>query len=131
MRSFYRDQKSSAGWNNTLFGTWPCRVLHDVQGLQRAVYHTEKHESETVKDVEGQKVTEEQVFDRFEIEKPDMTTQQYDEHARPDQHGLFGEPAKLVRYRLGVFVLVFLAIFLVVAYLLKKNTGTCIDKHNR
>ena len=32
-----------------------------------------------------------------------------------------GEPAKLVRYRLGVFVLVFLAIFLVVAYLLKKE----------
>ncbi|MEK7758446.1 MAG: cytochrome c1 [Pseudomonadota bacterium] len=126
MRSFYRDQKSSTGWNNTLFRNVAMpHVLHDVQGLQRAVYRTEKHESETVKDGKKvKKVTEEQVFDRFEIEKPgSMTTQQYDESMRDLTNFMVyvGEPAKLVRYRLGVFVLVFLAIFLVVAYLLKKE----------
>jgi len=31
------------------------------------------------------------------------------------------EPAKLVRYRIGVYVLIFLAIFLVAAYFLKKE----------
>jgi ubiquinol-cytochrome c reductase cytochrome c1 subunit len=31
-----------------------------------------------------------------------------------------GEPVKLVRYRLGIFVLIFLAVFLVIAYQLKK-----------
>ena len=31
-----------------------------------------------------------------------------------------GEPAQLVRYRIGIVVIIFLAIFLVVAYLLKK-----------
>lgn len=126
MRSFYRDQKSSTGWNNTLFRNVAMpHVLHDVQGLQRAVYRTEKHESEAVKDGKKvKKVTEEQVFDRFEIEKPgSMTTPQYDESMRDLTNFMVyvGEPAKLVRYRLGVFVLVFLAIFLVVAYLLKKE----------
>ena len=31
------------------------------------------------------------------------------------------EPARLVRYKLGVYVLIFLAIFFVFAYLLKKE----------
>jgi len=126
MRSFYRDHKSSTGWNNTLFQNVAMpHVLHDLQGLQRAVFRTEKHESESVKDGEKvKKVTEEKVFDRFEIEKPgSMTTQQYDESMRDLTNFMVyvGEPAKLVRYRIGVAVLVFLAIFLVVAYLLKKE----------
>ncbi|MEK7795956.1 MAG: cytochrome c1, partial [Pseudomonadota bacterium] len=32
-----------------------------------------------------------------------------------------GEPAKLERYRIGVFVILFLLVFLVFAYLLKKE----------
>jgi ubiquinol-cytochrome c reductase cytochrome c1 subunit len=32
-----------------------------------------------------------------------------------------GEPAKLVRYQIGLYVLIFLAVFLVFAYLLKKE----------
>lgn len=126
MRSFYRDQKSSTGWNNTVFPSVAMpHVLHDLQGLQRAVYRTEKHESVSVKDGKKvKKVTEEQVFDRFEIEKPgSMTTKEYDESMRDLTNFMVyvGEPAKLVRYRIGVAVLVFLAIFFVVAYLLKKE----------
>ena len=126
MRSFYRDEKSSTGWNNTLFPSVAMpHVLHDVQGLQRAVYRTVKHESETVKDGKKVKqVTEEKVFDRFEIEKPgSMTAEQYDESMRDLTNFMvyLGEPAKLVRYRIGIVVLVFLAIFFVVAYLLKKE----------
>jgi ubiquinol-cytochrome c reductase cytochrome c1 subunit len=126
MRSFYRDEKSSTGWNNTVFPSVAMpHVLYEMQGLQRAVYRTEKHESESVKDGKKvKKVTEEQVFDRFEIEKPgSMTPQQYDESMRDLTNFMVyvGEPAKLVRYRIGITVLVFLAIFLVVAYLLKKE----------
>jgi ubiquinol-cytochrome c reductase cytochrome c1 subunit len=126
MRSFYRDEKSSTGWNNTLFPSVAMpHVLHDVQGLQRAVYRTERHESVVEKDGKKvKKVTEEQVFDHFEIEKPgSMTAQQYDESMRDLTNFMVyvGEPAKLVRYRIGIFVLAFLAIFLVVAYLLKKE----------
>jgi len=126
MRSFYRDEKSSTGWNNTVFPSVAMpHVLHDMQGLQRAVYRTEKHESESVKDgKKAKKVTEEQVFDHFEIEKPgSMSPQQYDESMRDLTNFMVyvGEPAKLVRYRIGIAVLVFLTIFLVVAYLLKKE----------
>jgi ubiquinol-cytochrome c reductase cytochrome c1 subunit len=126
MRSFYRDEKSSTGWNNIVFQHVAMpHVLYELQGLQRAVYRTEKHESESVKDGKKVKrVDEEQVFDRFEIEKPgSMTTQQYDESMRDLTNFMVyvGEPAKLVRYRIGVSVLIFLAIFFVVAYLLKKE----------
>ncbi|HJX19191.1 MAG TPA: cytochrome c1 [Acidiferrobacterales bacterium] len=126
MRSFYRDDRSPSGWDNTVFPNVAMpHVLHDVQGLQRAVYRTEKHESESVKDGKKvKKVTEEKVFDHFEIEKPgSMTPQQYDESIRDLTNFMVyvGEPAKLVRYRIGIVVLVFMAIFLVVAYLLKKE----------
>jgi len=126
MRSFYRDDKSPSGWDNTVFPNVAMpHVLHDVQGLQRAVYRIEKHESESVKDGKKvKKVTEEKVFDHFEIEKPgSMTPQQYDESIRDLTNFMVyvGEPAKLVRYRIGIVVLVFMAIFLVVAYLLKKE----------
>ena len=126
MRSFYRDEKSSTGWNNTVFPSVAMpHVLYDLQGLQRAVYRTDKHESESVKDGKKvKKVTEEQVFDHFEIEKPgSMTPQQFDDAMRDLTNFMVyvGEPAKLVRYRVGIFVLAFLAIFFVVAYLLKKE----------
>jgi len=126
MRSFYRDDKSPSGWDNTVFPNVAMpHVLHDVQGLQRAVYRIEKHETESVKDGKKvKKVTEEKVFDHFEIEKPgSMTPQQYDESIRDLTNFMVyvGEPAKLVRYRIGIVVLVFMAIFLVVAYLLKKE----------
>jgi len=110
MRSFYRDEKAVSGWNNTVFPHVAMpHVLQDLQGAQRAVYRTEKNES---------------VFDHFEIEKAgSMNAQEYDAAMR-DLTGFMvylGEPAKLVRYRLGIVVLVFLAIFFAVAYLLKKE----------
>ena len=126
MRSFYRDDKSSTGWNNTVFPSVAMpHVLHDVQGTQRAVYRSEKLESESVKDGKKvKKVTEEQVFDHFEIEKPgSMTVQQFDESMRDLTNFMvyMGEPAKLERPRIGIYVLLFLAVFFVVAYMLKKE----------
>ncbi|MDH4133493.1 MAG: cytochrome c1, partial [Gammaproteobacteria bacterium] len=81
MRSFYRDDKAVSGWNNTVFPSVSMpHVLHDWQGQQRAVYRTEKHESESVKDGKKVKhVTEEKVFDRFEIERAgSMSPEQFD-----------------------------------------------------
>lgn len=126
MRSFYRDAKAPSGWNNTMFpGVSMPHVLSDMQGQQRAVYRTDKHESEIVKDGKKQKkVTETVVFDRFELERAgSQTPEQYDAAMRDLTAFMvyLGEPAKLVRYRLGILVLVFLAIFLVVAVLLEKE----------
>jgi ubiquinol-cytochrome c reductase cytochrome c1 subunit len=126
MRSFYRDDKAATGWNNTVFANVSMpHVLHDWQGQQRAVYRVEKHESQVVRDGKKVKhVTEEKVFDHFEIEKPgSMSKEQFDDAMR-DLTGFMvylGEPAKLVRYRLGILVLVFLAVFFVITYLLKKE----------
>jgi len=70
------------------------------------------------------KQIEEQIFDHFDIDKAgSMTAEQYNDAMRDLTNFMvyLGEPAKLVRYRLGISVLVFLAIFFVVAYLLKKE----------
>ena len=89
------------------------------------MYRTVKHESVVEKDGKKiKKLSEEKVFDHFEIEKPgSMTAAQYDAAMRDLTNFMvyLGEPAKLVRYRIGVYVLVFLTIFFVLAYLLKKE----------
>ncbi len=126
MRSFYRDDKAASGWNNTVFPNVSMpHVLHDWQGQQRAVYRTEKHESVSIKDGKKVKqVSEEKFFDRFEIERAgSMSPEQFDAAMRDLTNFMvyLGEPAKLVRYPLGIVVLVFLAILLVIAYLLKKE----------
>lgn len=126
MRGFYRDAKAPSGWNNTVFpGVSMPHVLSDMQGQQRAVYRTDKHETEIFKDGKKQKkVTEAVVFDHFELERAgSQTPEQYDAAIRDLTAFMvyLGEPAKLVRYRLGVLVLVFLAIFLVIAVLLEKE----------
>ena len=126
MRSFYRTDKSPSGWDNTLFQHVAMpHVLYEWQGEQRAVYRTVKHESVVEKDGKKiKKLSEEKVFDHFEIEKPgSMTAAQYDAAMRDLTNFMvyLGEPAKLVRYRIGIYVLVFLAIFFVLAYLLKKE----------
>jgi ubiquinol-cytochrome c reductase cytochrome c1 subunit len=110
MRGFYRDEKTQSGWNNIVFPSVAMpHVLWDQQGQQRAVF----------KNVDG---VEE--FDHFVLEKPGtMTPEQFDGTMRDLVNFMvyMAEPAKLERYSLGVMVLVFLAFFLVFAYLLKKE----------
>jgi ubiquinol-cytochrome c reductase cytochrome c1 subunit len=126
MRSFYRDDKAATGWNNIVFPSVAMpHVLADWQGQQRAVYRTEKHETTVVKDGKKvQKTSEEKVFDRFELERAgSMTPEQFDAAMRDLTNFMvyLAEPAKLQRFQLGVVVLAFLLIFLVIAYLLKKE----------
>lgn len=126
MLSFYRDDKSPSGWNNIVFPHVAMpNVLFEWQGQQRAVFRTEKLESVVEKDGKKiKKITEEQVFDHFEIQKPgSMSTAQFESTMRDLTNFMVyaGEPAKLVRYQIGIGVLIFLAIFFIVAYLLKKE----------
>ncbi|UCH54064.1 MAG: cytochrome c1 [Pseudomonadota bacterium] len=107
MRAFYRDDKSYSGWNNTVFPHVAMpHVLYEWQGQQRAVF-----------DKDGK-------FEKFEVERPgSMSTKDYDAAMRDLTNFLvyLGEPAKLERYRLGVWVILFLLVLLVFAYLLKKE----------
>lgn len=126
MRSFYREDKSPSGWNNTVFPHVAMpHVLYEWQGHQRAVYRIEK---ETHRIEEGgkliEKTLERSVFDRFELEKPgSMSPQEYDKAMRDLTNFMvyLGEPARLQRFTIGIYVLIFLAVFLVVGYLLKKE----------
>jgi ubiquinol-cytochrome c reductase cytochrome c1 subunit len=107
MRSFYRDDKSYSGWNNTVFPHVAMpHVLYEWQGHQRAVF-----------DKDGK-------FERFELERTgSMKAKDYDSAMRDLTNFLvyLGEPAKLERYRIGAYVIAFLLLLLVFAYLLKKE----------
>ncbi|MBI3899161.1 MAG: cytochrome c1 [Gammaproteobacteria bacterium] len=126
MRSFYRDDKSVSGWNNMVFPHVAMpHVLYEWQGEQRPVYKIEKQTTHVEQDgKQVEKVVETSVFEKFELAKPGtMKPAEYDRSMRDLTNFLvyLGEPAKLDRYRIGGYVLLFLAIFLVFAYLLKKE----------
>lgn len=114
-RSFYRDDSRPWGVNNTVFkDVGMPHVLWELQGLQAPVM-------ETHKDANG---NSREVINGFElIEKGKLSSAEYDATVRDLVTFLayLGEPSKLQRLALGKWVLLFLAGFLVLVYLLKKE----------
>lgn len=115
LRSFYQDGSRPWGVNNTVFkDVGMPHVLWELQGLQAPII-------ESVVDEYG---TEQEVIVGFElVEKGKLSAQAYDEVVRDLVTFLayLGEPSKLQRLALGKWVLLFLAGFLVLVYLLKKE----------
>ena len=111
MRSFYLDNTSPSGWNNVLFEKVAMpHVLYNLQGARHAVFK---------KDEQGV-----EVFDHYEMVKPgSLNEDEFDSAVRDLTNFMvyLAEPARMVRYKLGVYVLIFLSIFFVFAYLLKKE----------
>lgn len=109
MRGFYRDDTRPTGWNNTVFDKVGMpHILYGLQGEQ--TLHVEKH---------GEHETSHLV-----LSKPgSLTAPEYDATVADLVNYLvyMGEPAQQTRTHLGVFVLLFLGIFFVVAYYLKKE----------
>jgi ubiquinol-cytochrome c reductase cytochrome c1 subunit len=114
MKSFYVDEARPLGVNNTVFpNVGMPHVLWQLQGVQKPVYKEVEH---------GGKV--EKVVDRLELVEPgSMSPEEYDAAIRDLAAFLtyISEPVKLERQAIGVWVLLFIAVFTVVAYLLKKN----------
>ena len=113
MLTFYVDE--TTGVNNLFFkDTAMPHVLWELQGLQRAVYHT----------VTTDHGKESSTIERLELfERGTLTENEYKRLVR-DLVGFLvyvGEPAKLVRHRLGFWVIAFLLVFLVAAYLMKRE----------
>ncbi len=109
LRGFYRDDTRPTGWNNTVFDKVGMpHVLYSMQGEQ--VMHVEK---------QGEHETSHLVMAKAGT----MTTPEYDATVADLVNYLvyMGEPAQQTRMRLGVIVLLFLGIFFVVAYYLKKE----------
>jgi len=112
---FYIDEKKPTGVNNLVFAdTAMPHVLWELQGLKRPVYHT-------VTRPDGSEVSE---IDHLETVSPGMLDDEGYKRAARDLVGFLvyvGEPAKLVRYRIGFWVIVFLLGFLLAAYLMKRE----------
>ena len=108
---FYQDENGE--WNNTLLPNVSMpHVLWALQGIQTPVYRQE---------TSADGFTHE-VIDHFELTTPgSQSSQEFEETARDIAAFLeyVGEPAKLKRKGVGVWVILFLVLFTFVAYLLK------------
>jgi ubiquinol-cytochrome c reductase cytochrome c1 subunit len=112
LRSYYRDDTKATGWNNAAFPNVAMpHVLWELQGQQRAVFANEKDPHDDSKTVH--------VFKGFEpISSGSMTQANYNEAVADLVAYLqwMGEPTQTSRVRLGVWVLLFLAMFTVIAW---------------
>lgn len=107
LKSFYLDPSRPVGWNNTVFpnASMP-NALWDLQGIQVGV----KGEGADAK------------VEKLEIKTPGrVSEQQYDQAVRDITAFLTyaGEPAALKRTSIGIWVLLYLAFFTFLAWLLK------------
>ncbi len=114
LRTYYRDDTKATGWNNLAFpNVGMPHVLYELQGERRPVYQTVKaHGHDT------------QVFKGWEQVKPgSMTSQQYDEAVADLVNYMqwMAEPAQSTRVRLGVWVMLFLLCFMVLAWRLNAS----------
>ena len=109
LRSYYRDEAKPTGWNNLVFPNIGMpHPLWELQGERTPVY--EKHESH------GHEV---QLFKSWEPGKAGtMTQEQYDQNVGDLVAYLqwMAEPAQNSRVRIGVWVLLFLGVFTLVAW---------------
>ncbi len=112
LRTYYRDETKATGWNNLAFpGVGMPHVLWELQGQQRAVFAEQKDPHDPTKVV--------QVFKGFEQITPGTMTQAEYNTATADLVAFLqwmGEPVQNSRTRLGVWVLIFLAVFTVIAW---------------
>ena len=112
LKSFYLDETRPVGWNNTVFpnASMP-NPLWQMQGLQHAEFAAEA--------VDGEHPVEKLVLAQPGIQTP----AQFDQTVRDITAFLeyAGEPAALKRQSIGVWVILFLAFFTLLAWLLKKE----------
>lgn len=109
LKGFYKDESRPFGVNNTVFPSVGMpHVLQELQGL--AV-------KETVKQEDGTEVT------TLVATGGTLSAEEYDQYVRDITGYLVyaGDPVKLERESLGWWVMGFLFIFFIVAYLLKKE----------
>lgn len=113
LRSFYASPGSATGVDNLVLpNTAMPHVLWQMQGVNRAVFEVDEEHGGA------------EVFSHFEtVRKGELTEQQYDQVVRDIVNFLeyIGEPMQRERQALGIRVIAFLLVFLLIAYLLKKE----------
>jgi ubiquinol-cytochrome c reductase cytochrome c1 subunit len=115
LRSFYVDPKRPFGVNNRVFpDVGMPHVLWGLQGMQKANYSEED-------DGHG---TKHKVLSGLEgVTAGSMNPDEFDNAMRDLTAFLtyVGEPIQMERQRMGIYVILFLMVFTVLAYLLKKD----------
>jgi ubiquinol-cytochrome c reductase cytochrome c1 subunit len=109
MRTFYRDETKATGWNNLAFpNVGMPHVLWEMQGDRRPVFVSHEEHGHQV-----------DVFKGWEQIKPGkMSSLEYDQSIG-DLVGYLqwmAEPSQNTRVRIGVWVMLFLVIFTVIAW---------------
>ena len=109
LRTYYRDPSKETGWNNLAFpNVGMPHVLWELQGERRPVFEESKDHGHAVKVLKGW----EQVTPGL------MTPLQYEQNIG-DLVGYLqwmAEPAQNTRVRIGVWVLLFLCVFTLIAW---------------
>lgn len=109
LKSFYADPKRPFGANNILIPDVSMpNVLQPLSGIVIAQNLSADHNLPV---------------HLVHVERGEMTQQQFDSAVQDLVTFLVyaAEPVKLVRYKIGIFVILFLIVFTIVAYRLKKN----------
>ncbi len=118
LHGFYQDESKLWGVNNSVFpDTAMPNVLLNLQGIQQPIFQT-KHIKVAGGDIE------EKVLTGLKLVEPGiMSTAQFDATVRDLVNFLAyaAEPHRLEQRRLGFWVLAFLIVFTMLAYLLKKE----------
>jgi ubiquinol-cytochrome c reductase cytochrome c1 subunit len=113
LRTFYRDDSRSTGWNNLVFpNVGMPHALWQLQGMQRLEVVSEERGGHKVQHA------------RLVLETPGtMTPAQYDGLVRDLTNYLvyMGEPVRVSRVRIGIVVLFYLAVLFVLSWLLKRE----------
>jgi ubiquinol-cytochrome c reductase cytochrome c1 subunit len=115
LRSFYRDESRPTGWNNRVFpNVGMPHVLWEMQGVQEAVFEDEKGEGGQV----------EHLFKGYRQLTPGtMSAADYDANVADIVAYLqwMSEPSQNDRVRIGVWVLIGLLLFWVIAWRLNAS----------
>ncbi len=114
LKAFYLDEDAVLGTNNkVLSNTSMPHVLWELQGIQRPVYREERN---------GDEIT--RVFDGFEtVREGALSEEEYSRMVRDIVNFLdyIGEPVQVERVAIGIRVIAFLLVFLLIAWLLKRE----------
>lgn len=112
LRTYYRDDATATGWNNLAFpNVGMPHALWELQGQRKPKY-------ETVKDAHDPSKTVHRFAGYEQVSPGTLSAQQYDDAVGDLVAYLnwMSEPAAGQRVRLGVWVLIFLAIFTVITW---------------
>jgi len=109
LRSYYRDESKPTGWNNLAFPSVAMpHVLWELQGERKPLYTKSMEHGHEV-----------EVFSGWEVGKPGTLSARDYDLAVADLVAFLqwaGEPAQKTRVQLGLWVLMFLAVFTVIAW---------------